>query len=62
MRYKHSDIKKISPIEPLCKKKTYNSLQEAQEMIGYIRENRVLREINAYNCPVCGFWHLTSKF
>jgi hypothetical protein len=61
MRYKNSDIRKISPIEPLCKKKIYNSLQEAQDMISYIRENRVVREITAYKCSVCGFWHLTSK-
>jgi hypothetical protein len=61
MVYKHSDMKKISPVEPVCKKTIYNSMEEAQDMIRYIKENRVVREIRAYKCPVCGFWHLTSK-
>jgi hypothetical protein len=61
MRYKHSDIKKVSPIEPVCKKKIYYSIGEAQDMIMHIRENRVVREISSYKCSVCGFWHLTSK-
>jgi hypothetical protein len=51
---------KIS-IEPPCKKTIYNSLEEAQVMIQYINENRRVREIHAYKCTICGFWHLTSK-
>jgi hypothetical protein len=30
-------------------------------MIRHILETRVGKEIRAYKCPVCGFWHLTSK-
>jgi len=61
MRYKKSDIKKISPIEPVCKKKIYYSQEEARDMISHIMETRVVREISAYKCTVCGFWHLTSR-
>jgi hypothetical protein len=61
MGYKLSKIKKINPLEPSCKKPMYNSAEEAQDMISYIRENRVGQAINAYKCEVCGFWHLTSK-
>ena len=61
MGYKHSNIKQINPIELPCKKTMYNSQEEAQDMIRYIRENRRVQEIKAYKCPTCGFWHLTSK-
>jgi hypothetical protein len=61
MRSKHSDIKKIAPIEFPCKKTIYNSFQEAQDMIRYIKENRNVKEIHAYKCNSCGLWHLTSK-
>jgi hypothetical protein len=61
MGYKLPNIKKINPIELPCKKAMYNSLEEAQDMIRYIRENRRVREIHAYKCMTCGFWHLTSK-
>jgi hypothetical protein len=61
MGYKLSNIKKTDPIDLPCKKAMYNSLEEAQDMIRYIRENRRIREINAYKCSTCGFWHLTSK-
>jgi hypothetical protein len=61
MGYKLSNIKKIDPIEPPCKKTIYNSPEEAQDMIIYIKENRSVRDIHAYKCNSCGFWHLTSK-
>jgi hypothetical protein len=61
MAYKLSDIKKIQPVDPPCKKTIYYSLEEAQEMIRYIKENRSIRELYAYKCNICGFWHLTSK-
>jgi hypothetical protein len=61
MVYKLPDTRNISPIEPRCRKKIYNSEEEAREMIRYIRENRRVREMRAYKCDVCGFWHLTSK-
>lgn len=61
MGYKISKIKKIYPIEPTCTKTMYNSLEEAQDIINYVRENRDSKEIFAYKCLSCGFWHLTSK-
>jgi hypothetical protein len=61
MGYKLSKIKNTGPLEPPCKKTIYNSLQEAQDMIRYIKDNRETREIRAYKCLSCGFWHLTSK-
>jgi hypothetical protein len=61
MGYKVSITKKINPIEPICKKTMYNSIEEAQDMIRYIKENRGVQKIQAYQCTVCGFWHLTSK-
>jgi hypothetical protein len=61
MGYKQSNIRKADPIEPLCSKTIYNSQEEAQEMIKYIKENRRVHEIRAYKCMTCGFWHLTSK-
>jgi hypothetical protein len=61
MGYKLSNPKKIESIEPPCRKKIYSSFDEAQEMIRYIKENRRVREIRAYKCLICGFWHLTSK-
>ncbi len=61
MSYKLININKIDPIEPPCKKRIYHSLEEAQDMINYIKENRVVRDIHPYKCTSCGFWHLTSK-
>jgi hypothetical protein len=61
MAYKQSGIKRINPLEPPCKKTIYNSPEEAHDMIRYIKENRTAREIHAYKCTICGFWHLTSK-
>jgi hypothetical protein len=58
---KHSNIKKIIPIELPCRKTMYNSPEEAQDMIRYIKENRRVQDIKAYKCLTCGFWHLTSK-
>lgn len=39
----------------------YNSRAEAEDMIRYIRETRIARELRAYHCFICGKWHLTSK-
>lgn len=61
MANKLTNIKKIHPVEPPCKKTIYHSLEEAQDMITYINETRVSKEIRAYKCQICGFWHLTSK-
>ncbi len=61
MAYKLSTKKKVDPVEPPCKKTMYNSFEEAQDMIQYIRENRNGRELYTYKCMNCGFWHLTSK-
>jgi len=61
MGYKLSNKNRIDPIEPICKKKIYASLEEAEDMVRYIRENRTVQNISAYKCNSCGFWHLTSK-
>lgn len=61
MKYKPSGIRKIQPIESLCKKTVYNSFAEAQKSIEYLQENKRARDLSAYKCSVCGFWHLTSK-
>ncbi len=61
MSYKPSNFKSIDPIGPSCKKKMYNSQEEAEDMIRYIRENRMVKELFAYKCTTCGMWHLTSK-
>ncbi|MDY0099888.1 MAG: hypothetical protein RBR81_11855 [Bacteroidales bacterium] len=50
--------------EPLglpCKKAIYHSLPEALDMIRHIQETRITRKLRAYQCPVCGFWHLTGS-
>jgi hypothetical protein len=39
----------------------YNSREEAEDMIQYIQENRIVRELHAYKCTTCGLWHLSSK-
>jgi hypothetical protein len=61
MGYKFSNNKNIDPIGPACRKAIYNSPEEAQDMINYIKETRRVREIKAYKCTICGFWHLTSR-
>ena len=61
MKSKPARIKKIDPIAVTCKKTIYNSLIEAQESIAYIQENKFVKDLSAYKCSVCGFWHLTSK-
>jgi hypothetical protein len=61
MAYKLTKKNNIDPLQPVCRKPMYNSLEEAQDMINYIRENRVVRDIRAYKCDICGFWHLTSS-
>ena len=61
MAYKPSNFKSIDPIAPACKKSMYNSRKQAEDMIQYIQENRIVRELHAYKCTTCGLWHLTSK-
>jgi hypothetical protein len=61
MAYKHSNIKKINPIELPCKKTMYNTAEEANDMVKFIEETREGQKIHVYKCTVCGFWHLTSK-
>jgi hypothetical protein len=59
--YRPKNIKPVDPLTPACNKTIYNSLAEAEEMIRHIRETRYVRDLNAYQCPICGMWHLTSK-
>jgi hypothetical protein len=61
MAYKLSNNKKIESVAPSCKKAIYNSFEEAQDAVQYIKQNRTIRELSAYKCTICGFWHLTSK-
>jgi hypothetical protein len=61
MKDKPSRIRKINSLESPCKKTTYNSLIEAKEAITYHQENKYVKDLSAYKCSVCGFWHLTSK-
>jgi hypothetical protein len=61
MKYKPSRKRKINPVESPCKKATYNSLAEAKESITHLQENKWVKDLSAYKCSVCGFWHLTSK-
>jgi hypothetical protein len=61
MKYKPSRIRKIYSIESPCKKTMYNSLIDAKESIEYLQENKNVKDLSAYKCSICGFWHLTSK-
>ena len=61
MAYKPSNFNSIDPIAPACKKAMYNSREEAEDMIRYIQENRIVKELQTYKCTTCGMWHLTSK-
>lgn len=61
MRYKTITGKNLDPIETPCKKAIYQTREDAEDMIRHIAETRTGREIRAYRCDVCGFWHLTSR-
>lgn len=61
MAYNKNSRKSVSPIDPTCKKTIYNTREEAEDMIRYIQETRVVKELHAYQCNVCGLWHLSSK-
>jgi hypothetical protein len=61
MAYKSSKFRSVDPIGPPCRKKMYQSPEEAEEMIRHIRENRYVKELHAYRCEICGMWHLTHK-
>jgi hypothetical protein len=61
MRYKTSSKKRIVPLETPCRKALYHTREDAEDMIRHLAETRRGREISAYRCDVCGFWHLTSR-
>jgi hypothetical protein len=61
MKAKQSGIRKINPLEAPCKKTIYNSLADATESIEYLQASKFVKNLSAYKCSVCGFWHLTSK-
>jgi hypothetical protein len=61
MAYQKSRRKSPESLSPACRKTMYHSREEAEDMIRYITENRVVRELRAYLCDACGTWHLTSK-
>lgn len=60
MAYQSSNRKLVDPIGPGCKKGMYNSREEAEDMIRHIQETRHTRQLHAYQCDVCGMWHLSS--
>jgi len=61
IKYKPSRIRKIYPVESPCKKTMYNSMIEAKESIDYLQKNKYVKDLSAYKCSACGFWHITSK-
>jgi hypothetical protein len=61
MGYRLQGRKKIDPLNLPCRKTMYNSREEALDMIAWIKENRGGRDLFAYQCTICGFWHLTSR-
>ncbi len=61
MKYRLSKKEKIEPIAPVCRKEAYFTFEDAQAMIKQIEETRVTRKIRAYQCNICGLWHLTSR-
>lgn len=60
MSYRSSKYKPVDSISSPCKKAMYQSREEAEDMIRYIQENRIVKELRAYHCEICGMWHLTS--
>lgn len=61
MAYRSARNRPVAPIGPPCKKKIYQTREEAEEMIRHIRETRYVKELHAYRCEICGLWHLSSK-
>jgi hypothetical protein len=61
MKYKPTREGKVYPIESPCKKTMYSSYADARESMDYLMANRNVKELSAYKCTICGFWHLTSK-
>ncbi|MDX9930903.1 MAG: hypothetical protein RBS37_13745 [Bacteroidales bacterium] len=61
MKYRPLKKERIDPIDYPCKKEVYYTPEDAQMMISHIEETRVTRNLKAYRCNVCGFWHLTSR-
>ena len=61
MRYKTVARKNVDPFLLPCIKTIYQTREDAEDMIRHIAETRTGREIRAYRCDVCGFWHLTSR-
>lgn len=61
MVYKASKFRSVDPLGPSCKKAMYNSRAEAEDMIKHIHENRVVGNLDTYQCNICGMWHLTSR-
>jgi hypothetical protein len=61
MKYKSNRERKIDPIGPTCKKKMYNTFDEAKASIEYLQQTKWIKDLSAYKCTICGFWHLTSK-
>ncbi|MEZ5071336.1 MAG: hypothetical protein R2751_10300 [Bacteroidales bacterium] len=61
MGYKSSKYRSVAPLGPSCRKKSYQTKEEAEDMIRYIEETRMTRRLSTYRCEICGLWHLTSR-
>jgi len=61
MKYPKIKTDKVSPLGFPCKKAVYHTREEALDMIRYLDEQRTSKPIRPYKCPVCGFWHFTSR-
>ena len=60
MKYRNSRLSP-APMQSSCRKAAYQTKEDADDMIRYIKETRVTKEIRAYRCDICGMWHLTSR-
>ncbi|MCU0408028.1 MAG: hypothetical protein MUD02_03675 [Bacteroidales bacterium] len=61
MAYRLNNNMSAAPLEARCRKEAYTSMEDARAMARYINETRSSREIRVYKCPVCEYWHLTSR-
>lgn len=61
MKYKIPENKKLHPIESPCKKTIYDTQDQAKEMIIYLKNEKGIKDLQTYQCHICGLWHLTSK-
>jgi hypothetical protein len=59
MKYNVFGSDKPTPISPPCRKKIYDTREAAMDAIQHMESVRHVK-LSAYQCSICGFWHLTS--